>query len=123
MSKLLREFRDGELNFEDTLEMVYGVDLTTIDNMWRDSIGVPHVSLERIGNRPESTTPTPRPTLPPLGAPTATPLPTTPPPPTSTPLPALPTDSSGGGSGYLWLLLLLLLIPAFGLGVLLLRRR
>ena len=124
MSELLREFRDGELSFEDTLEKVYGVDITTIDNMWRDSIGVPHVSLERIGNRPESTTPTPRPTLPPLGAPTATPLPTAPPPPTSTPapLPTIPTDSSAGGSGYLWLLLLLLLIPALGLGVLLLRR-
>lgn len=78
MSELLREFRDGELNFEDTLKKVYGVDLTTIDNMWRDSIGVPHVSQERIGNRPESTTPTPIPTRPPLGAPTPAPAPDTP---------------------------------------------
>ena len=123
MSELLREFRDGDLNFEDTLEKVYGHTLTEIDNMWRDSLGLPHVSTERIGNRPSSAAPTPRPTLPPLGAPTATPLPTAPPPPTSTPLPALAPDSSGAGSGYLWLLLLLLLIPASAIGLFLLRRR
>ena len=76
MSDLLREFRDGDLNFEDTLEQVYGHTLTEIDNMWRDSLGLPHVSEERIGNRPSSTTPTPRPTIAPLGAPTATPAPT-----------------------------------------------
>lgn len=77
MSDLLREFRDGDLNFEDTLEEVYGHTLTEIDNMWRDSLGLPHVSTERIGNRPSSTTPTPRPTIAPLGAPTATPAPAT----------------------------------------------
>ena len=72
MSELLREFRDGQLNFEDTLEKVYGIDLITLDNMWRESIGVPPVSMERVGNRPDSTTPTPIPTRAPLGAPTAT---------------------------------------------------
>ena len=123
MSDLLREFRDGDLNFEDTLEEVYGHTLTEIDNMWRDSLGLPHVSTERIGNRPSSTTPTPRPTLPPLGAPTATPLPTAPIAPTAAPIATLPPDSSGAGSGYLWLLLLLLLIPASAIGLLLLRRR
>ena len=75
MSDLLREFRDGDLNFEDTLEKVYGHTLTEIDNMWRDSLGLPHVSTERIGNRPASSPPTPRPTIAPLGAPTATPAP------------------------------------------------
>ena len=123
MSQLLQEFRDGDLNFEDTLEKVYGHTLTEIDNMWRDSLGLPHVSTERIGNRPASAVPTPRPTLPPLGAPTATPLPTAPPPPTATPPPAPPPDSSEGGNGYLWLLLLLLLVPASALGLFLLRRR
>ena len=62
MSELLREFRVGQLNFEDTLEKVYGIDLITLDNMWRESLGVPPVSMERIGNRPDSTTPTPIPT-------------------------------------------------------------
>ena len=75
MSQLLREFRDGDLNFEGTLEQVYGYTLTEIDNMWRDSLGLPHVSTERIGNRPTSTTPTPIPTRAPLGAPTPTPDP------------------------------------------------
>ena len=75
MSELLREFREGQLNFDDTLENVYGIDLITLDNMWRESLGVPPVSMERIGNRPDSTTPTPIPTRAPLGAPTATPSP------------------------------------------------
>ena len=75
MSELLREFREGQLNFDDTLEKVYGIDLITLDNMWRESIGVPPVPMERIGNRPDSTTPTPIPTRAPLGAPTATPSP------------------------------------------------
>ncbi len=123
MSELLREFRDGDLNFEDTLEKVYGHTLTEIDNMWRDSLGLPHVSTERIGNRPSSAAPTPRPTLPPLGAPTATPLPTAPIAPTAAPIATPPPDSSGAGSGYLWLLLLLLLIPASAIGLLILRRR
>ena len=129
MSQLLREFRDGALSFEDTLEQVYGYTLTEIDNMWRDSLGLPHVSLERIGNRPASASTTPRPTLPPLGAPTATPL----------PFPThegvgdftdeiyvidMPGDFSRDAedSRYLWFLLLLL-IPALGLGVWAVRRR
>ena len=124
MSRLLREFRDGDLNFEDTLEQVYGHTLTEIDNMWRDSLGLPHVSAERIGNRPGSTTPTPRPTLPPLGAPTATPAPVSSPtiPPAATPAPTPALDETGEGGWYIWLLLLLL-IPAAGAGLLLLRRR
>ena len=122
MSELLREYRDGEQNFEDTLERVYGIDLVALDNMWRDSIGVPPVSMERIGNRPESTAPTPIPTRPPLGASTATPAPAPMPPPTVG-LPGVPPIVESGESWHLWLLLLLLLVPASGLGVWAVRRR
>ena len=124
MSELLRDFRDGDLSFEDTLEKVYGHTLTEIDNMWRDSLGLPHVSEERIGNRPGSAAPTPRPTLPPLGAPTATPAPVSSPtmPPAATTVPTPPMDEAGEESWRLWLLLLLLLIPIAGVGLLLLRR-
>ena len=119
ISDLLREFRDGDLNFEDTLEQVYGYTLTEIDNMWRDSLGLPHVSTERIGNRPASTTPTPRPTRAPLGFSTPTLSPEASP----TPEPAPEPEHSASNGDFPWaLLLVLLVIPVVGLGIWVIRR-
>ena len=72
LAELLREFKEGSESFEDTFENVYGFDLIALDNKWRESIGLPPVSEDRIRQRPsKSDTPTPIPTRIPLGVSTS----------------------------------------------------
>ena len=72
IAELLREFKEGSQSFADTFENVYGFDLIALDNKWRESIGLPPVSEDRIRQRPsKSDKPTPIPTRMPLGASTS----------------------------------------------------
>ncbi|MCH7996987.1 MAG: hypothetical protein IIB11_04325 [Chloroflexi bacterium] len=92
LAELLRVYKSGNVNIDDALTQVYGFDRVKLDNLWRDSLGLPHLSEERTGNRPAGD-PTPIPTRVPLGAPTPAiaSTPEAPPEPTG----ELSTDSEG----------------------------
>lgn len=77
MADLLRTFREGDGDIDDAMIEVYGFDRVTLDNQWRASIGLPLLPERQVEE--VVTTPTPRPTLVPLGARTPTPaIPPTP---------------------------------------------
>ncbi|MEE9247536.1 MAG: peptidase MA family metallohydrolase [Dehalococcoidia bacterium] len=92
LAELLRLYKNGSINIDDALMQIYGFDQVKLDNLWRDSIGLPPLSEGRTGNRPVGD-PTPIPTRVPLGAPTPAiaPTPEAPPEPTG----ELSTDSEG----------------------------
>lgn len=69
LAELLRVYKNGNIDMDDALMQVYGFERVELDNLWRDSLGLPHLSEERTGNRPVGGA-TPIPTRVPLGAPT-----------------------------------------------------
>ena len=92
LAEVLRVYKSGNINIDDALMQAYGFDRVELDNLWRDSLGLPHLSEERTGNRPSGDA-TPIPTRVPLGAPTPAIAPTPEAPPGLTG--ELSTDSEG----------------------------
>ncbi len=74
LARLLQVLSQGIGNIDDVLEEVYGFDRVGLDNRWRESIGQPPLPEADDTTEQPRVTPTPIPTLVPLGARTPTPV-------------------------------------------------